>query len=121
MTGPLVACLLALGMIHPRPPYPDRQPHAVVQDAPSPPRMALRGLSTWYDWRTGQAAAGPALRAALGRNWRGMTVRVCAGRCVTVRLTDWCLCGHGRVIDLDRRLFAQLAPPSRGVIAVTVR
>lgn len=83
------------------------------------------GVATWYDWRPGGAAAGPALRRALGPNWRGQRVRVCAGgRCVTVTLNDWCACGDrgGRptVIDLDRRSFAALAPPSRGVINVEV-
>jgi rare lipoprotein A (peptidoglycan hydrolase) len=57
----------------------------------------------------------------LGANWRGTVVTVTAnGHSVTARLTDWCACGGGRVIDLDRRLFAQLAPPSRGVLRVTV-
>ena len=83
----------------------------------------LTGLATWYDAPTPQdAAAGPRLRQALGSYWRGMTVRVCAGsRCVTATLSDWCLCGHGRVIDLDRRAFARLAPLSAGVIPVRVQ
>ena len=96
---------------------PDRAPHAVT----SPPRTALHGSATWFAAPSGTAAAGPALRAFLGKNWRGQTVTVCSGgRCVRALLSDWCACGHGRVIDLDRRLFAALAAPSRGVLRVTV-
>ena len=79
----------------------------------------LVGLATWYRYRPGQGAAGPALRRWLG-SWRGSIVRVCATACVNVRLTDWCACGHGRIVDLDARLFRQLAPLSRGVIHVTI-
>lgn len=83
---------------------------------------SVTGKATWYVWHPGQAAAGPALRAALGKNWRGAYVRACtATRCVRVRLTDWCACPGGRVIDLDVRAFATLAAPSRGVIRVKVR
>ena len=88
----------------------------------------LTGIATWYDWRPGEAAAGPALRRALGPDWRGQWVTVCTaaiGRsCVTVRLTDACWCPDRRgvpvVIDLDRASFGQLADPSIGVLLVTV-
>lgn len=83
--------------------------------------LLVSGTATWYSWRPGEAAAGPALRAALGSGWRGSTVTVTsAGHSVTVRLTDWCACGSGRIIDLDSRSFARLAPLSTGVIRVTV-
>lgn len=83
--------------------------------------LPLRGIATWYDHRRGHAAAGPELRRALGAGWRGSTVVVSAnGRRVVVALTDWCACPNGRVVDLDRRDFAVLAPPSRGVLRVTV-
>lgn len=83
---------------------------------------AVQGDATWYDGNRKQAAAGPRLRRALGPDWRGRWVRVCVDGqgCIAVRLTDWCACGHGRVIDLDRRSFAALADPSRGVIPVWV-
>lgn len=82
----------------------------------------IRGNATWYDYVPGGAAAGPRLRDALGSTWRGTRVSVChAGRCVRVKLSDWCLCSHGnRVIDLDSRSFARLADPGRGVIEVQV-
>ena len=94
--------------------------------ATTKPSRALTGRATWYAYRPGQAAAGPALRRALGKSWRGRTVTVCAGgRCVRALLTDWCLCssarGGGRIIDLDSRTFAAIAPLSRGVVRVDVR
>lgn len=87
--------------------------------------VELGGSATWYDYHQGQAAAGPALRSALGSDWRGQVVTVEAnGRSVTVRLTDWCACGMrgGRdtLIDLDDADFAHLAPLGRGVITVTI-
>ena len=86
---------------------------------------SLRGTSSWYAYVAGQAAAGPALRRALGDSWRGTVVVVSAGeRMVRVRLTDWCQCYAGtateRIIDLDRRDFAVLAAPSRGLVPVVV-
>ena len=115
MIPPLGAVVLALALSHA---VPDRAPHAVTETR----QKAIRGSATWFAAPSGTAAAGPALRAMLGKGWRGQTVQVCAGgRCVRARLTDWCACGHGRVIDLDRRLFAELAAPSRGVLRVTVR
>jgi hypothetical protein len=83
-------------------------------------------VATWFAAPRGTAAAGPALRAALGKGWRGERVRVCSGgECVTVRLTDWCACGprHGTptLIDLGRDSFSRLAPLSSGVITVTIR
>ena len=79
----------------------------------------LDGRATWYRWRPGEAAAGPALRRMLGRSWRGTLVRVRRGdRSVTVRLTDWCRCPGNRMIDLDVRAFAALGDPSRGVLSV---
>ena len=82
------------------------------------------GRASWYDWRPREAAAGPALRAALV-DWRGRVVTVCtATTCATVTLTDWCECYRGtpteRIIDLDRRTFALLLPPRRGLVRVTV-
>lgn len=89
---------------------------------PKAGRSLVAGSATWYAYRPGEAAAGPALRAALGEDWRGSFVTVTAanGNRVIVRLTDWCLCGHGRVVDLDARAFNALGPLSRGVLRVTV-
>ena len=90
---------------------------------------SIRGVGTWYRYVPGGAAAGPALRAALGPGWRGMTVAVCvtdggAMACVRVRLTDWCACrdrpGGPTLVDLDAGAFAALMPLSRGIVTVEV-
>ncbi len=109
---------------------PTQKPKPLVPLAAKASRVArgvtatghsLAGSATWYRWRLGQAAAGPRLRAALGRYWRGKYVVVHAnGRAVRLRLTDWCSCGYARIIDADSRAFAVLAPLSKGVQRVSV-
>lgn len=118
----IILWLSSLFIGHPAP-TPAATPAATPKSISEP--VTRSGVATWYDWRPGQAAAGPGLRRMLGPNWRGQGVRVCAGsRCVRVILTDWCACatrsGRPTLIDLDRRSFARLASPSRGVIEVTV-
>jgi rare lipoprotein A len=54
---------------------------------------------------------------------RGTVVRVvnvANNRSVEVRINDRGPFVAGRVIDLNRRAFAELAPPSRGVIQVRI-
>jgi rare lipoprotein A (peptidoglycan hydrolase) len=64
------------------------------------------------------AAAGPALRVGA---WRGRIVQVCGnGRCVRVKLIDWCACGGSHIIDLYSDAFRQLAPLNAGGLRVTV-
>ena len=85
-------------------------------------KHALRGNATWYRYVPGGAAAGPNLRKAMGKHWRGQIVTVCRRSCVRVRLSDWCLCRRGnRIIDLDHRTFDALGSLSEGVIPVTVK
>jgi hypothetical protein len=81
--------------------------------------MHLRGVATWYAYRRGEAAAGPALRAALGPGWRGSVVWVNG---VRVRLTDWMgTTNRAKVIDLDAGLFRAICGPlSLGVCKVVV-
>jgi hypothetical protein len=86
------------------------------------PTPVVRGWATYYDVASGHAAAGPLLRTG---DWRGRAVTVCAGSaCIVTRLTDWCACSerHGipTLIDLARSDFARLAPPSSGIVLVTV-
>lgn len=134
MSAVLAVCLLFVPPTTPavpeetRPPAPQPQPQvSVVSVAPAlSHRRQVTGSATWYDYHPGQAAAGPALRRALGDNWRGQSVDVCLSGTHTcihdIRLTDWCWCPHGnRVIDLDVRDFASLAPTWRGVLKVEVR
>ena len=92
------------------------------QPEPSPTGApaGARGTASWFaTGPAGVAAAGRALRDALGPSWRHSRVRVTAnGRSVTVTLGDWCGCPGGRVIDLDAGSFARLAPLSRGLVTV---
>lgn len=98
---------------------PASRPYGAVE-APD-----LRGRASWYSTSGSIAAAGPALRRALGPGWRGTWIRVSAGgRAVVVRLDDWCQCYRGeareRLIDLSDDDFAVLAPLPVGVLRVTV-
>ena len=101
----------------------DKAPTATaISKAPSV--AALTGVASWYSYFEGQAAAGPALRVALGPNWRGKIVETCSAndpsRCVRVQLTDMCQCLSTRLVDLDARDFARLAPLSQGLLNVEV-
>ena len=113
MTAIICAVLLALGAIG--------TPAKTVE-----PVQAVKGVATWYDAPSKRdAAAGPALRKALGSDWRGSYVWVEAnGHSVLVQLTDWCACGerNGRptLLDLDDVAFSRLAPLSVGVLDVVV-
>jgi uncharacterized protein YbjT (DUF2867 family) len=83
----------------------------------------VSGEATWYATGpgAGHAAAGPALRAALGPNWRNSRVQVCSHTgCTVVRVDDWCGCPNGRVIDLAPPDFARLAPVSAGIAHVSI-
>jgi rare lipoprotein A (peptidoglycan hydrolase) len=117
-------------------PSPTRHPEPVHQLVPerTPQPTSHRtgrsvtGTATWFcgggspctaGYSGGlYAAAGPSLRVG---TWRGRMVTVTAnGSAVRVRLIDWCACPGGRVIDLYRSSFSQLADPSVGVLKVTV-
>ena len=78
----------------------------------------LSGVASWYQYVAGQAAAGPRLRSALGPGWRGSVVTVCAASCVRVTLSDFMV--RDRLVDLDSRSFAALAPLSQGIVEVTI-
>ena len=109
---------------------PTPTPHAKRTSSTTAPvkkrtHRLLSGIATWH--ATGRdgayAAAGPLLREALGRGWRGTRVLVCSGgRCVRVTLNDVCWCPKGRrLVDLSDEAFARLASLSRGVIAIDIR
>ena len=105
----------ALGGVAPR-------PSSGTDAAQSP--APLTGRASWYPASGLIAAAGPELRSRLGPDWRGTRVRVCAGDCVVVRLTDFCQCYRGekreRLVDLSDDAFDQLAPLAAGVVRVRV-
>lgn len=120
---------------------PDPRP----SDGTSPKQPApalITGPATWYclPGRSAcssgfpasgmYAAAGPALRRAIGPRWRSARVTVTRtwtdarggehSATVVVRLADWCACPGVRVLDLYGSAFSRLAPLSRGVLRVEV-
>ena len=90
----------------------------------------VKGVATWYcqpgvsTCTSGYSSSG--LYAAAGSelrvgNWRGRSVKVCGnGKCIVVKLIDWCACGGSHVIDLYHGAFSQLASPSSGGLTVTI-
>lgn len=104
-------------------PQPTRKP----LPPPAPKLRKIAGVATWYDDGPGlYAAAGPALRRAIGPKWRGTIVTVCSAICVDgVILSDWCACGPRRgrptVLDLSLFTFARIGQPAAGVIDVVVK
>lgn len=110
---------------------PETTPGAVAPSAAPGATRSVTGLASWY-CRVGvsactrgypasglYAAAGPALRVG---NWRGRWVTVTAnGRSVRARLSDWCACPGGRVIDLYASIVNALGLSlSRGIYTVRV-
>lgn len=77
------------------------------------------------------AAAGPALRTAIGgiessRAYSGKIVRVCNdnnGKCVNVKLVDWCQCyykqSHEKVIDLYKDAWDAISSGGMGRVTIT--
>jgi hypothetical protein len=114
-----------------------------VAEMPSTPvrpvaGQALRGyVSGRASWHaTGRdglfAAAGPALRSALGPGWRGAKVSVCRmdGFCLSITLNDFCRCDTAepyKLLDLSIQAFRLFDPrggngtTDPGIIEVEVR
>jgi rare lipoprotein A (peptidoglycan hydrolase) len=104
---------------------------AAVRSRPTPPDASvragtLRGRASWFGAAFSSPPRAPRSAAHLGRHWRGTSSGVCAGgRCVVVRLVDWCQCYRGRgterLIDLGDQAFAELAPLEAGLLVVRIR
>jgi len=125
-TAPHVRVAAPVTLVHvapaDRPASPAADGLGVREDGAVALASALQGWATWFDTKAGMAAAGPLFRSG---DWRGRVVTVCAGsRCLVTALTDVCACGsrHGKptLLDLAKSDFARLAPPSQGVVWVTV-
>jgi hypothetical protein len=122
----------------PTPVAPEPAPVAVTAPTPPPPPApdpvsgsTVTGLATWYcctaGW-TGQAVV--ALPGALGGHYdappAARSVTVCADRCATLPVADYCGCLWGtadqKVADLSPEAWAAIsdADTSAGVIHVTV-
>jgi rare lipoprotein A len=89
-------------------------PVATTAPAPAPSRQVV-GKATWYDSAEGRCAANVVPLGTL----LIVTSRA-TGASVTCRVVSRGPYGHGRVVDLARRTFARLAPPSAGVIEVVI-
>lgn len=110
-------------------PTPARTPRRATS-APTPTRTprtyfgpSVAGISTWYVYHQGQAAAAKTLRDFLGAGWRGEVVLVCHdGLCLRIRLTDYeSSLIPGRLIDLDSSDFRRICGPlSIGICSVEV-
>ena len=112
-----------------QPPSPPPPPPRVVP-LPAAPDGAIAGIATWYGYVDGfgpedtmadgsQFNPGdPTITAANG--WPlGTWLRVChLGQCIEVQVRDRGAFTHA--LDLSYAAFSQLAPPSTGVIPVTI-
>jgi len=115
--------------MRPEAPQPVVTPKVVQRATPKPigaPRTShsVRGVATWYCQpgvsrctsgypSTGAyAAAGPALRAALG-HWRGKVVWVNG---IRVTLVDWCACSGAHVIDVYHSTWLRIPHPNSATI-----
>jgi hypothetical protein len=111
----------------PDPQVPRRE--AVLSSTPEPVRE-VRGIGSNYPGTAGwMGEASVALPGALGGRYTGSVngeVIVCADRCVTLPVVDWCECFWGtddqRLVDLSHSAWTLVsdAPLAEGLIEVTV-
>jgi len=83
-----------------------------------PPPAALneqQGGASWYDYNSGECA-----HRSISRGTVVTVTSLSTGASVTCVVTDRGPYGGGRIIDLDRGTFAQLADPGAGVIGVRI-
>ena len=128
------ATLISAATPLPTPVPPEPAPTTAAAPAPPPPAVSgdtMTGLATWYccsaGW-TGEAVV--ALPGALGGHYdappAARSVTVCADRCATLPVADYCDCLWGtadqKVADLSPQAWAAIsdADTSAGVIRVTV-
>ncbi len=98
-------------------PPPTTAPPATAPPPPPPPPTPVNqesGQASWYDWRPGQCAHKTIPKGTV------VTIHASNGATATCTVTDRGPFGAGRIIDLDRGVFAQLASPGTGVISVTI-
>ncbi len=111
-------------------PPPTIQARPPVTPTPAPRRPRVSGTASHYPGTAGfMGTAAVALPGALGGRYTGAingTVTVCADRCATLPVVDWCQCYWGtadqRVADLTEAAWALITdlPLSRGLVHVTV-
>jgi resuscitation-promoting factor RpfB len=86
-------------------------------EEPAAPANREEGKASWYDNPYGGYTAA---HRTLPRGSVVTVTNVANGRSVEVRINDRGPFVDGRVIDLNREAFAELAPPSEGVVRVRV-
>jgi rare lipoprotein A (peptidoglycan hydrolase) len=88
-------------------------PPATTQVATEP--NAQEGGASWYDYNPGECA-----HQTIPKGTVVTVTNLANGASTTCVVTDRGPYGGGRIIDLDRSTFAQLADPSAGVIQVRI-
>jgi rare lipoprotein A len=103
-----------------KPPATATSPPRTAPPPTSPPTTAApanqqTGGASWYDYNPGECA-----HPSIPKGTVLTVTRLGTGASVTCVVTDRGPHGAGRIIDLDRGTFAQLADPSSGVIEVRI-
>lgn len=105
----------------PAPPPPPPPPAPKPEPAPAPPppqpqpANSQSGQASWYDYKAGTCA-----HRTLPFGTVVKVTNLANGRTATCRVADRGPFVEGRVIDLEKGVFSQLAPPSAGVINVRI-
>lgn len=93
-------------------------PRLTTTTAPAPVRAASgrseSGIASWYQTFDGTCAHKSIAKGTI------LTVTADNGRSVECRVADRGPYVEGRIVDLDRELFARLAPTSQGTIKVSI-
>jgi rare lipoprotein A (peptidoglycan hydrolase) len=79
------------------------------------PPNSEEGGATWYDYRPGECA-----HKTIPKGTTVTVTNLANGATTTCVVTDRGPYGDGRIIDLDRSTFAEIADPSAGVIQVRI-
>jgi rare lipoprotein A (peptidoglycan hydrolase) len=97
-------------------PPPTTVPKTVAPPTTAPPPAnEEEGGASWYAYNPGQCA-----HPTIPKGTVVTVTRLSTGASVTCVVTDRGPTSGGRIIDLDRSTFAQLADPSAGVIEVRI-